>query len=203
MPMKTRSRIALTAIVLATTIGCASQMPARTLAEKTAANVGVISSYMERLASSSRAMTERRAANVAELHAANAELRARYRYDVELTKKAGQGGDVALVKDIEAWGKTVEELRVDRAKAAADHQQAILAARQEIDTQSDVLSDIAIALAGLAQEESTADRLRFMVGYTMQVKAQLDKRLEEDDDSAKRAKLLLDSLKSSEKEKKQ
>lgn len=184
-------------IVLLLTLctACASQPAVLTLADKTAANVGVISGQMGQLSNSSRAMAERRSANVAQLHAANTEMRARYLYDLELTKLAGHGDDLKLIEEIEAWGVTVAQFQVDRAKVAEAYQQELLASQSKIDTQSSALSEIAVALSGLAQKESSQERLTFMVGYTSEVVEQMNQRLQQDDETAKRANALLDKLK--------
>ncbi len=184
-----------TTLLLTLCTACATQPAVLTLADKTAANVGVISGQMGQLSNSSKAMAERRAANVAQLHAANTEMRARYLYDLELTKLAGHQDDLKLMEKIEAWGVTVAQFQVDRAKVAGAYQKELLATQAKIDTQSAALSEIAVALSGLAQKESSQERLTFMVGYTAEVVEQMDNRLQQDDATAKRANALLDKLK--------
>ena len=193
--MSYSKRNIFTTLLLTLCTACASQPAVLTLAEKTAANVGVISSQMGQLSNSSKAMAERRSANVAQLHAANTEMRARYKYDLELTNLAGHKDDLKLIENIEAWGEKVAQFQVDRAKVAEAFQKELLATQSKIDTQSAALSEIAVALSGLAQKENSQERLTFMVGYTAEVVEQMDKRLQQDDDTAKRVNALLDKLK--------
>ena len=89
---------------------CSTPPDVRNLADKTAANVGIISTQLQRLERNSRGIAEYRAANIAELHAANTELRARYEYDVELTKKGSGEGFLDLIRQIKDWGDTVKDI---------------------------------------------------------------------------------------------
>ena len=70
-------------------LGCSTPQSVRSLAERTAANAGVISAQLTRLAQESRQLADLRAANIAQLHAANTALRASYNYDLALTMKSG------------------------------------------------------------------------------------------------------------------
>jgi hypothetical protein len=176
--------------------GCASSVEVRELADKTAANVGTISVHLQRLAQNSREVAELRAANISRLHAANAHLRARYEYDLALTRMSGGEENLRLIPQIEAWKTRVEEI-FDKAKGVeADRKKQILDGQARLDTKSKALSEIAQALSVMAQEDKPADRVRFLMGYAQDLKSELDKALAADDTATKAAKDLLEAAKS-------
>ncbi len=176
-------------------VACSTPSGVRNLADKTAANVGIISTHLQRLEQNSRDIAEFRAANIAQLHAANTELRARYEYDVELTKKANGGGFLGLIRQIEEWGDKVKEIFATAEKAEAALKTQILATQTELDTKSKALAEIAQALATLAKEDKLSDRVRFLKGYAKDLKKELDTALEADDKSAAAAKKLIEGAK--------
>jgi len=176
--------------------GCASSVEVRELADKTAANVGTISVHLQRLAQNSREVADLRAANISRLHAANARLRARYEYDLELTRMSGGEENLRLIPQIEAWKTRVEEIFEKAKGAEADRKKQILDGQASLDTKSKALSEIAQALSVMAQEDKPADRVRFLIGYARDLKSELDKALAADDKAAKAAKELLETAKS-------
>ncbi len=167
---------------------CSTPSDVRNLADKTAANVGIISTQLQRLERNSRGIAEFRAANIAQLHAANTELRARYKYYVELTKKASGEGFLGLIRQIKEWGDKVKEIFAKAEKAEAALKTQILATQTELDTKSKALAEIAQALATLAKEDKLSDRVRFLKGYAKDLKKELDTALEADNKSASAAK---------------
>lgn len=176
--------------------GCATPIEVRELADKTAANVGTISVHLRRLAQNSREVAELRAANISRLHAANANLRARYEYDVVLTKKAGGQQNLDLIQQIEDWKRKVEEIFEKAKGAEADRKKEILETQTELDVKSKALAEIAQALAAMAKEDKPADRVRFLRGYAKDLKTELDEALAANDKGAKAAKKLLETAKS-------
>ena len=185
----------LSVLIIGLLNGCESTIQVRTLADKTAANIGTISVHLRHLTENSRDIAEKRAANISRLHAANAELRARYEYDVALTKKTGGSSNLRLIDDIEGWRKEVDTI-FDKAKdAEAERKKAVLTTQKKLDTKSKALAEIAQALATLAQEEKPKDRIRFLTGYSKSLKAELDVALEKDNETAQAAKKLIDETK--------
>lgn len=183
------------AIIAAALAGCATPKEVHQLADKTAATVGTIGVHMRRLSQNSRDMAELRAANIARLHGANVDLRARYEFDVELTKKTGGGKNLDLIDGIEAWNKKVEEI-FDKAKGEEEkRKQRIIDTQTELDAKSEALAQISQALAELAKKDQAKDRVRFLAGFAKELKGELDEALEADDEGAKNAKALLTAAK--------
>jgi hypothetical protein len=189
---------------------CATGRAPEELAERTAANVGVVASHLKRLDQDSRNLADLRATNVATLHAANARRRAAYNYDVALTKQSGgqaeldlipqikqSGGqaELDLIPQIEAWGKEVDAIFKAADNAEQERKAAVLGTQTSIDTKSETLAQVAEALAALARDESIADRARFLSAYAGQLRKEIDDRLAQSDKSATEAKLLLDDVK--------
>lgn len=192
------TRHVLVAIVLASACSaCATYPPVQQLAEHTAANAGVISSHLRELADASRELAERRAANVARLHAANAQRRAAYKYDVALTSKSGGDDNLKLIGTIQDWGTQVQEIFQATAAAEKDRKAEVLATQTALDTKAEALARIAQALATLARDDSAADRVRFLGGYARQLAAEIQSQLDQDTKSAKAANQLLNQVQDS------
>lgn len=201
MKFKTVILMMMFLLIIGCITGCAAPIEVRQLSDKTAATVGTISVHLQRLAQNSRDIAELRAANISRLYAANSDLRARYEYDVELTRKAGSGETLSFIPQIEAWKNKVDEIFEKAKDAEVQRKKQILDGQAKLDIKSKALSEIAQALATMAQEDKLADRVRFLRGYAQDVKSELDKALEADDKSAKAAKELLESAKSDSKPK--
>jgi hypothetical protein len=174
---------------------CATGRAPEELAERTAANVGVVASHHKRLDQDSRNLADLRATNVATLHAANARRRAAYNYDVALTKQSGGQAELDLIPQIEAWGKEVDAIFKAADNAEQERKATVLGTQTSIDTKSETLAQVAEALAALARDESIADRARFLSAYAGQLRKEIDDRLAQSDKSATEAKLLLDDVK--------
>ena len=176
---------------------CATYPPVQQLAEHTAANAGVISSHLRDLAEASRELADRRASNIARLHAANAQRRAAYKYDVTLTRKSGGEENLTLIDTIQAWGKEVQEIFSANETAEKDRKAEVLATQTSIDTKAQALARIAQELATLARDDSTASRVRFLGGYAKQLAAEVKGQSEQDKKSAKAANQLLNQVQDS------
>ncbi len=176
-------------------VACSTPSGVRNLADKTAANVGIIRTHLQRLEQNSAEIATLRAHNISRLHAANTELRARYKYDVELTKKASGEGFLGLIRQIKEWGDKVKEIFAKAENAEAALKTQILATRTELDTKSKALAEISQALATLAKEDKLSDRVRFLKGYAKDLKKELDTALEADNKSAAAAKTLIEGAK--------
>ena len=174
---------------------CSTPSGVRNLADTTAANVGIISTQLPRLEQNSRGIAEFRAANIAQLHAANTELRARYECDVELTKKASGEGFLDLIRQIKDWGDKVKKIFARGENAEAVLKTQILATQAKLETKSKAMAEIAQALATLAKEDKLTDRVRFLKGYAKDLKRELDTALEADNKSAAAAMELIDGAK--------
>jgi hypothetical protein len=179
--------IGVLALVLGT--ACATPSAPQLLADRTAANAGVIGAQLRALARDSGDVTDLRAANVARLHAANAQSRASYNYDIALTKKAGGEANVDLADQLDDWGKEVDAIFKAAENAERERKAAVLAT----DTRSEALAQLAEALAALARDDSPAERAKFLAGHAGEVRKELDKQLEQSNKSATNAKAATDT----------
>ena len=173
---------------------CSTPKAVNNLAEKTATNAGVISAQLNRLAQESRQLTDLRAANIAQLHAANTALRASYNYDIALTKKAGDQTNLKLITQLEKWLKEVDEIFKVADAAEKERKAAILATQIKLETNSEALAEIAQTLATLAKEESAAQRARFLAGFARELATEINTQLEQSNKSSANAKKLLEDL---------
>jgi hypothetical protein len=185
----------LSALFLLVLSACSTRQPVRDLAERTAANAGVISAQLKRLGQESSELADLRATNIARLHAANAQLRANYNYDVALTKRSGGESNLALIDLLETWRKEVDDIFRVAENADNERRAAILSTQTALDPKSESLAQVAQALATLAQEESNADRARFLAGYARQLDTEIKIQREQNNKSATEAKKLLDEVK--------
>lgn len=193
--MRRKTLLGLCAVLTGLLAACATPPEVRELADKTAANVGTISTHLQRLDQNSREIADFRASNIAQLHAANTALRAQYEYDVELTKKSAGAGFLDLIEQIRAWGEKVGTIFAKGSNAEETLKAQVLSTQTNLDTKSKALSEIAQALATLAKEDTVSDRIRFLKGYAQDLKTELDAALETDDKSTAAAKKLIDGAK--------
>jgi len=173
---------------------CSTEQPVRLLAEKTAANTGIISAHLNTLSLESSNLADLRAANVARLHAANTRLRASYNYDIALTKRSGGSEHLRLIEQLEAWGKEIDAIFRVAENAEKERKAAVLATQTKLEVKSEALARIAQTLATLAQAESGAERARFLAGYARDLTEELKTQLEQDNKSAAEAKKLLTKI---------
>lgn len=185
------------ALCVAALSGCASSRAPQQLAERTAANVGVIGAHLKQLGHDGAELSDLRATNVATLHAANAKRRAAYNYDLALTKRSGGSANLDLIDQLEAWGKEVDTIFKAADNAEKERKAAVLGTQTALDNKSEALAQIAEALAALAKDASVADRARFLAAYAGQLRKELDERLAQTDKSATEAKQLLSDVKDS------
>ncbi len=174
---------------------CSTQKPVRLLAERTAANAGVLSAQLKMLAQDSNDLADLRSTNIARLHAANAHRRANYNYDIALTRRSGAGRNLDLVDLLEDWGRKVDEIFKAADNAEKERKAAILATQTALDPKSTSLAEIAQGLAALAQEESSAERAEFLASYARQVRDEIEIQLDQNEASAIAAKKLLAEVK--------
>jgi hypothetical protein len=189
------TKLGLCLVLAGLLAACATPPEVRELADKTAANVGTISAHLRRLDQNSREIAEFRADNIAQLHAANTELRAQYEYDVELTKEASGAGFLALIDKIKAWAEKVEAIFAKGQNSDAALKARILDTQMKLDAKSKALAEIAQSLATLAKEDKVSDRVRFLKGYAQDLKKELDTAIDADDKSADAAKKLIKGAK--------
>jgi len=193
--MSSKRYIVLSALLSLVLSACSMRQPVRDLAETTAANAGVVGAQLKRLAQESSELADLRATNIARLHAANAQLRANYNYDIALTKRSGGQSNLDLITLLETWGKEVDDIFRAAESAEKERKAAILSTQTALDPKSESLAQVAQALATLAKEESSEARVRFLAGYARQLDAEIKTQLEQNNKSATEAKKLLSEVK--------
>ncbi len=171
---------------------CTTPEPVREMAEKTAVNVIFVSEQLKQLERESRNISALRAANIARLHRVNVEFRAEYDFDKALIAKVGGRNNLS---ELESWSKKVKTFHSDLDEIEQEKQQEIEANRIKLADRSKELAAVAEMLAALSEEESFKDRAKFLAGFFKEVSAEVQSKLEEDDESAKKAKAGLDALK--------
>lgn len=192
--MSARISIVLACIAVA---GCATPQPVLDLAGKTSANVGIVSTRLHQLSEESNRLYAARADNISRLQAGNTTARANLAYDIALTTKSGESADVALMKDLETWVGSIDEIFAKAAEEEKKRRDTLLAGQTAIDTKSQALQKVAETLAALAREESAADRVRLLQKFAKEVADDVKKDLDNGTESSKQAKALLDHLSSS------
>ena len=174
---------------------CSTPHPVLDLADKTAANSGILSAQLNKLSLTYSQLAELRAENIAQLHAANTAIRARYIYDLELTKKSGGQDNLKLIDEIEEWQKKVQGIFISSGEAEKHRKEAVLQTQTKLDTKAESLNSIAQTLASLAKDEPYKERAKFLGLYAKSMKDELDKQLAKDELSSKEAKSLLEEVK--------
>ena len=174
--------------------GCATPPSVHELADKTSANVGIVSARLRQLAEESNRLYATRADNIARLDGANATARANLAYDLALTRKIGQQADVNLIKDIKAWMGEIDQIAAGTADAEKQRRESLLASQAKIDPKSQALQKVAETLAALASEESVAERVKLLQKFAVEVRDDMKKELDNGSVAATRAKALLEHV---------
>jgi len=191
-------KIAATVVFVASLAGCAhTPDPVLELAEKSSANVGVVSARLRQLSDESDALFAQRAANVARLHSVNAVQRANLQYDMALTRKVGQEADLALMKDLQSWVEEVDKTLATAAGAERSRREELAAAQVKLDTKAKALQKVADVLTTLSHNESTSERVKLIKAFASEVRDDVKKQLDDGSASSNEAKALLDHLKAS------
>jgi hypothetical protein len=189
-----RARLASLTIGAAASLLCAcagTPEAVRELAERTGANAGILGAQLEKLSRESKELAEARAQAISSLHAVNTELRASYNFDLLLTKKSGQGQSLQLIEVLQQWHKEADEVFKGVDAAGRTRKAEILSNVTKLDTKADALKATAQRLAKMAEADKPEDRARFLAGFAKQVRDDVQKQIEQDDPSAKKAKELL------------
>ena len=174
--------------------GCATPPEIHDLAEKTAANVGIVSARMAQLSDESKRLYENRTDAVIRLKEANARIRADYLYDVALVKKTGEADDLDLVTQVADWGKEVDDIYAKAAEGIQQKREALTAARADIDAKTPALQKIAQTLSALAKQESTADRAKALRSFAVELRDDMKQQLDSGSQSAQDARALIDHV---------
>lgn len=185
---------AWTGLVSLLLIGCATPQPVLELADKTSANVGVVSARLRQLADESDRLYVSRVDNISRLQAANATSRANLSYDLALTNKVGQQPDIDLIAEFKGWSQKVDDIVMAAADAERERRETLLAKQTRIDTKSQDLQKMASTLAALAKKESTAERVKTLRKFIVEVRDDMKQELSDGSDTARQAKALLDGV---------
>ncbi len=196
--LKTSTTLVLATFALA---ACGTPGPVRDLASRTAANVSQVSTHLKALSASTKGVASARARNVARLKATVREVRRRHTLDIALTKKAGDGGSLALKDEIVAWmtearaaarGMTVAEFKkapkVGSVDRVSDDIKEVMDSLESLDPKTKALVQVAKTLAALSKKDDLKARAKFLIGYVKEIRAEMDEKEKAADAAAKSAK---------------
>ncbi len=182
---------------LAALTGCASPAPVLDLADKTSANVGIVSARLRELAAESDGLYQSRVDNISRLAAVNVRSRAELAYDEALTKRVGGQGDLDTAGDLKAWKQQVDQIFAGAAQAEKERREELLGKQVKLDVKSQALAQVADALATLAKKESFADRAKALSQFAATTRDDVKKELDSGTRTANAANALLSRIKSS------
>ena len=182
------------AAACALSAGCTTPRPVLDLADKTSANIGIVSARLRQIAGESNRLYSTRTDRIVRMQGDNAEIRARLAYDKALTTKVGDQSDLELIDDLQGWVKQADEIYAQAADAEKQRRDALLARQTKIDAKSPQLQKVAETLSALAKEDSASDRVQFLRKFVLEVRDDAKKNLQDGSDSAKAAQDLLDKI---------
>jgi hypothetical protein len=182
------------AAACAVSVGCTTPQPVLDLADKTSANVGIVSARLRQIAAESNRLYVSRTDRIVRMQNDNTDIRARLAYDKALTTKVGDRADLELIDDLQGWVKQVDEIYAQAADADKQRRDALLARQTKIDAKSPQLQKVAETLSALAKEDSTADRVKFLKTFVVEVRDDTRTNLKDGSESAKAAQDLLDKI---------
>lgn len=172
--------------------GCASTPDAvYELANKTDANVGLLSAQLHQIALDSSELYDRRASNIAWQASATAQMRIRFTTDLWLTRKVGDADDLALMGDLEDWLKQANDLAASAEEDDKTRRAQLAAGKVKIDEKAVPLGKVANALSALATRETAKERAKMIASFGKEVRNDLKKQLDDGSTSSNAAKALL------------
>lgn len=190
-----RSALAATAVLLVA--GCSTPAPVLELADKTAANAGILSTRLHQLAAESDRLYANRVHNIDVLNRGVAEQRAAFDLDLLLTKRAGQQADLDMLAAIRSRRAETEAITsAHGADAALARRKALLDAQLKHDTRTEALQSVAEKLAVLSKESSAEDRAKLFAQFARAVRDDVRKQLDDGSAASQAAQALVDKLKS-------
>jgi hypothetical protein len=190
-------RILLIAATVATLGGCATPAPVLDLADKSSANVAIVSERLRELAAESDRLYKSRVDNISQLAGVNARSRAQFTYDEAVTRKVGSQSDLDTADDLKAWKQQVDQILAGAADAEKERRDELSGKQTRLDVKSQALQQVAAALATLATKESFADRARVLSQFATTTRDDVKKELDSGTQTANDANALLARIKSS------
>lgn len=182
------------------TTGCQTPPTVYELAEKTSINTGMFQSHLGDLSARSKALAKDRADQVVAMESFNAMLDAKLKRELYMQEQSRAVADwtemKALMERLTALRDGLLKIEQDASFAAGDRRKALLAAQKELDTFKAALRDATGALTALAKQESRSERAKFFAAFAREVRNDMKKSLESGDETARKAKELLDSIES-------
>lgn len=176
--------------------GCANKPDAvYELASKTDANVGLLSAQLHQIARDSNELYDKRADNIARQWRATAQGRATLDADVWLTRKVGDGGDLAVMDDLKKSLHLSDEAVAAVESADKARREQLATAKVKIDEKTEPLGKVTSALGALASHESAQERAKLVAGFGKEVRDDVKKQLDDGTASSNAAKALVDKVK--------
>jgi hypothetical protein len=188
-------RILLAVCVASTVAGCSTYGPALDLADKTSANVGIVSARLRQLAAESDRLYQERVDNISQLASVNAQARAQLAYDRALAAKVGSPDERSAADDLRAWKQQVDQIFTDAQAEATARRTELQGKETPIDVKSQALQQVAQTLAALARKESLAEQAKLLGQFAATTRDDVKDQLDSGTKAAGAAKALLDGVK--------
>lgn len=186
----------LVAAVAVLLTGCANRPDAvYELANKTDANVGLLTQQLHQIASDSSELYGKRVDNIARQAHVTSAGRAKLDADLWLTKKVGDGDDLVVMNDLKESLKLFSDAAASVESADKARRDQLAAARVKIDEITEPLGKVTSALTALAKQESTQERAKIVVAFGKEVREDVKKQLDDGSSSSNAAKALIDKIK--------
>ena len=158
--------VACSAVVLT---ACGTNEAARKLAERTAANTGLLSQQVNSLAEHEHAIAQLRADVLATYALAVRESRANHKFDRAITEKSGARNIVQHADDLKAWITSSEAILAEGRGSEKEIAAEIMASQKPLEPKTKALAEVSKTLARLAKEEMFIDRAKFLKAYVGEV----------------------------------
>jgi hypothetical protein len=167
-----------TLLLVSLAVAACATTPDQRLAERTSANVSLLSSQMEGLAVSGRRLAETRAERTARLQAETARVKNELATDLDLRGRTGDRDTESRLETLRTFADAVTERWTATARAGEERRARILAGQAALEAPTKSLGGIASDLAALGEAEDLESRLRFLFGFVANVNSEVRKRQE-------------------------
>lgn len=199
MNRRASSRWAGAAVTMLLLAGCQTPPAVYELAEKSSSNAGVFQGHLAALSAQSASLAQQRAENVISLEEGTARLDAHLRRELYMQEQSRAAGDWAEVNQL--LGRLIalrdQLIAIEQSAifASAQRRKELLSQQTQLETYKAALRQTATALSALAKRETTQERAKFLATFARAVRDDMKKALEDGDQTAIKAKALIDSIK--------
>jgi hypothetical protein len=191
-----RLPVALCATLAGLCAACSTPAPVLELADRSAANAGILSTRLHQLAAESDRLYADRVDNIAALNDGVAAQRSAFNLDLLRTRRAGGQADLDRLEEIrKRYAETTAVLATNTVEAAQQRRKALLDVQIRFDTHTAALQAVAEKLATLAREASPSERAKLFAQFARAVRDDVNKQLDDGSKASVAAQALVDQLK--------